>query len=236
MPSTISTATLRAAATLLDSDCQTNLESAVTTAQATAVLDAMAGRDQPCDAGTAADLARTLIGLYPAREVYDARAYVAGMTAVLMSHPADFARRVCDPARGLPSRLKWLPTLADVTGAIAAERARRERIMANARYVLARQEAREREAADRAAFEARRPCAADRARMAAEAVASLRAALVAEPVPATRHAPDAPDLPAGGNHGASWYPAGTHEEIKPASGLPGAGKRHPARTPAETAA
>lgn len=226
---------MRAAVNLLDSDCRINLESTVTTAQATAVLDAMAGRDQPCDAGTAADLARTLIGLYPAREVYDARAYVAGMTAVLMSHPADFARRVCDPARGLPSRLKWLPTLADVTGAIAAERARRERIMANARYVIARHEARRREAEDRAAFEASRPCPEARARMAAEAVASLRAALVAEPVPAARHAPDAPDLPAGGNHGASWYQH-THETGKPASGLPGAGKRHSARTPTETAA
>lgn len=72
-------------------------------------------------------------------------------------------------------------------------------------------------------------------RMMAEAMASLRAALVAEPVPAIRHAPEAPDLPAGGNHGAPWYPT-THETIKPASGLPGAGKRHPARTPAETAA
>lgn len=174
-PSTISTATLRAAVSLLDSDCRINLESTVTASQATAVLDAMAGRDQPCDAGTAADLARTLIGLYPAREVYDARAYVAGMTAVLMSHPADFARRVCDPVRGLPSRLKWLPTLADVTGAIAVERGRRERIMANARYVLARHEARRREADERAAFEASRPCAADRARMAANAMAKLRA-------------------------------------------------------------
>jgi len=179
MPLTPSTDALQAAAHRLDSGCHVNLDGTVTEAQARAVLDAITGRNQACDAETASSLARRLIGMYPAREVHDARAYAAGMTAVLMSHPADFVRRVCDPVRGLPSRLKWLPTLADVTEAIAAERDRRERIAANARYVIARHEARRREAEDRAAFEASRPCPEARARMAAEAVASLRASMEA---------------------------------------------------------
>lgn len=166
----------------LDSDSRTNLEAVVTVAQATAVLDAMTGRDHHCDAETAATLARNLVGLYPAREVHDAKAYAAGMTAVLMAHPADFVRRVCDPARGLPSRLKWLPTLADVTDAIAAERSRRERIASNARYVIACHDARKREAEERAAFEASRPSAEERAKMAAEAIARFKTMPVAEPI------------------------------------------------------
>jgi hypothetical protein len=177
-----STATLPSVVQRLDSDSQTNLEAVVTVAQATAVLDAMTGRDHHCDAETAATLARNLVGLYPAREVHDAKAYAAGMTAVLMAHPADFVKRVCDPARGLPSRLKWLPTLADVTEAITAERNRRERIASNARYVIACHDARKREADERAAFEASRPSADDRARMAAEAIAKFKAMPVAEPI------------------------------------------------------
>jgi hypothetical protein len=180
-PSTTSTATLPSVVQRLDSDSQTNLEAVVTVAQATAILDAMTGRDHHCDAETAATLARNLVGMYPAREVHDAKAYAAGMTAVLMAHPADFVRRVCDPARGLPSRLKWLPTLADVTEAITAERNRRERIASNARYVIAHHDARKREAEEQAEFEANRPSAEDRARQVAEAMARLKAMPIAEP-------------------------------------------------------
>jgi hypothetical protein len=69
-----------------------------------------------------------------------------------------------------------------VTEAITAERNRRDRIASNARYVIASHEARKREAQERAAFEADRPSAEERAKQAAEAIARLKAMPVAEPV------------------------------------------------------
>lgn len=154
---------MQSAAHRLDSDSQIGLDRAVTRADAVAVLDAMAGRDRHCDAETAAAMARTLIGLYPSREVHDARAYAAGMTAVFLAHPEDFVRRVCDPARGLPSRLKWLPTLAEVTAAITLESERRSRIAANARHVIALHDAAKAKSEDEARWQASRPSAEQRA-------------------------------------------------------------------------
>lgn len=181
-PSTALKPTFRDVARRLDTESQTGLERVVSVAEANAILSEMIGRDEPCSADDAVFMARNLIGLYPAREVHDATAYAAGVTAVLASHPLDFVRRVCSPVHGLPSRLKWLPTIADVTEALHAERAKRDRIATNARYVIASHDARKREAEEREAFEADRLPAEERARVAAEAISRFKAMPVAEPM------------------------------------------------------
>jgi hypothetical protein len=152
----------------LDTDNHTSLARFVSVAEAELILSRMAGRDENYTANEAAIEARKLTGLYPAREVGDAKAYAAGMTAVLAAHPIDFVRRVCDPVKGLPSRLKWLPTIADVTEAINAECQRRDRIGANARYVIAEHERLERKAKEDAEWEKSRPAAEDRAKQVLE--------------------------------------------------------------------
>lgn len=69
------------------------------------------------------------------------------MAALFSAYPSDLVKRVCDPVRGLPGRLKWLPTIADAKEALDAEVSRRMRIEANAKWVTIE--------ADRLAEEAR---------------------------------------------------------------------------------
>jgi hypothetical protein len=175
------TTTLQDAARRLDTDSVTGLHRVVTVAEAEHVLSGMIGRDEPCGPESGLFMARNLIGLYPAREVGDAKAYAAGMTALLAAHPIDFVRRVCDPVRGLPSRLKWLPTLADVNEAIEAERKRRDRIAANARHVIAEAERAKAKAEQEAELQASRGSEEDRAQQVREAMACLKTVPITEP-------------------------------------------------------
>lgn len=172
----ISTGTLQAVVRKLDTDSLLAVDRGVTLAEAELVLSSMIGRDDKATPEEASLMARNLVGLYPAREVNDGKAYAAGMAMVLAAHPLDFVRRVCDPVKGLPSRLKWLPTIADVTAAINEERARRDRIAANARYVIAEHERRARERIEAEEFERNRLPADERARRVAEIVAQFRSA------------------------------------------------------------
>ena len=84
----------------------------------------------------ATDYAKQLLGFYPAREINDAQAYAMGISAMFSAYPAKYVRAVCNPVTGLPSRLKWLPTLADTKEALEGEKLRRERIIANAMWVV----------------------------------------------------------------------------------------------------
>ncbi len=84
----------------------------------------------------ATDYAKQLLGFYPAREVNDAQAYAMGISAMFSAYPAKYVRAVCNPVTGLPSRLKWLPTLAETKEALEGEKLRRERIVANAMWVV----------------------------------------------------------------------------------------------------
>lgn len=84
----------------------------------------------------ATDSAKQLLGFYPAREVNDAQAYAMGISALFSAYPAKFVKAVCHPVTGLPSRLKWLPTLAEIKDALDGEKSRRERIIANAMWVV----------------------------------------------------------------------------------------------------
>lgn len=97
----------------------------------------------------AADAGKALLGLYPARHVHDAETYSRGIVAVFMAAELDFVRRVVDPINGLPSRLKYLPTIAEVVEALAAERTRRSQLRATAAWMLREHDRRKAEAEER---------------------------------------------------------------------------------------
>ena len=58
--------------------------------------------------------ARLLLGCYRTGDANDPEVYTAGVIAVLSSYPMEIIRLVCDPRRGIPSKVKWLPTLAEI--------------------------------------------------------------------------------------------------------------------------
>jgi hypothetical protein len=67
-----------------------------------------------------------------------------------MSAELDFVRRVVDPVTGLPSRMKFLPTMAEINEAIAVERTRRSQIRATAAWMLREHDRRKAEEEERA--------------------------------------------------------------------------------------
>jgi len=145
----------------------------VSPADARAVLEVIEGRAATSSIKEAADNAERLIGFYPLRQVTDPKTYVAGMTALMATFPPDLVRRVCDPATGLPSRLKFLPTLADVRDALDQELDRRNRIIANARWVIAEGQRRRQEAQAEAEFLKNRKSAEERAQTVAQVISNL---------------------------------------------------------------
>lgn len=98
----------------------------------------------------AIDATKMLLGMYPARHVHDADTFGRALTTVFMAVELDFVRRVVDPINGLPSRLKYLPTIAEVNEALAAERARRSQIRATAAWMIREHDRRKAEAEERA--------------------------------------------------------------------------------------
>jgi hypothetical protein len=58
-----------------------------------------------------------LLGCYRKGEAADPEIYVPAVIAVLNDYPDAVIRAVCDPRKGMPSRLKWLPTIAEVKAA-----------------------------------------------------------------------------------------------------------------------
>lgn len=55
-----------------------------------------------------------MFGCYRKQEANDPEIYVAAVTAVLSEYPQPVIETVTDPRSGLPSRLKWLPSVAEV--------------------------------------------------------------------------------------------------------------------------
>jgi hypothetical protein len=61
-----------------------------------------------------AKYAKLLLGCYRAGEAADPEVYTGAIIAVLSDYSLDVVRRVVDPRSGMPSRLQWLPTVAEV--------------------------------------------------------------------------------------------------------------------------
>lgn len=82
----------------------------------------------------AAKRARLLFGCYRKGDANDPDTYVAAITAVLSRYPEDVIKHVTHPAKGLPIRTDFLPTVAEVHRACEAiMMPRREAIERNAR-------------------------------------------------------------------------------------------------------
>ncbi len=141
---------------------------------AQAVIDEITAAQRPCDTHETQRLAQQLLGFYPAREVNDAKTYVAGITALMAAYPIEFVKRVCDPVTGLPSELKWLPTLKEVKDALELHRKRREKILLSAQWTI--REAARREAArlEEEEFQRARGTAEQRAARAHEILKNAR--------------------------------------------------------------
>jgi hypothetical protein len=55
-----------------------------------------------------------LLGCYRTGEASDPQVYVAAVVAVLSDYPLDIVAAVTDPRTGIPAKLKWLPTIAEI--------------------------------------------------------------------------------------------------------------------------
>lgn len=62
-------------------------------------------------AATAVD---KLLNFYPPLDVNDPKAFIAGLVALLAQYPAELMEFAIDPARGIPSHLKSLHSLAAI--------------------------------------------------------------------------------------------------------------------------
>jgi hypothetical protein len=75
-------------------------------------------RSVPCSAEIAEMAVKRLLGCYPDRKVVDAKTFTYTLIRVFMEYPAAFVLRVCSPVHGLPSTLKFFPSVADVSTAL----------------------------------------------------------------------------------------------------------------------
>jgi hypothetical protein len=55
-----------------------------------------------------------LFGCYRTGDANDPEYYISATIAVLSNYPVEIIRTVCDPVKGLPSKTKWLPTIAEI--------------------------------------------------------------------------------------------------------------------------
>lgn len=56
----------------------------------------------------------TLFGCYRKAEASEPDLYLAAAQRVLQRYPEDVVRAICDPVDGLPSKLKFLPSIAEI--------------------------------------------------------------------------------------------------------------------------
>jgi hypothetical protein len=55
-----------------------------------------------------------LLGCYRTGEANDPEIYLAAVVAVLSDYPLDIVTAVTRPSTGIPAKLKWLPTIAEI--------------------------------------------------------------------------------------------------------------------------
>jgi hypothetical protein len=72
---------------------------------------------QTTDLTLATERARLLVGCYRKDDAGDPEVFARAVVAVLMRYPPDVVGQVTEPATGLPSRLKWLPSIAEIVEA-----------------------------------------------------------------------------------------------------------------------
>jgi hypothetical protein len=58
-----------------------------------------------------------LFGCYRKGDANDPDVYTVAVAAIFAEYPPEIVDYVCDPRTGLPRRLKWLPTIAEIAEA-----------------------------------------------------------------------------------------------------------------------
>lgn len=71
-------------------------------------------RSDRAQQGFASLRAGMMFGCYRKQDANDPEIYVAAVTAILSEYPDSVIETVTDPRTGLPSKIKWLPTVAEV--------------------------------------------------------------------------------------------------------------------------
>ncbi len=66
------------------------------------------------DVSVAAERARIMLGCYRKADAGDPEIYTSAIISVLMRYPESVVMQVTEPSTGLPSKLKWLPAVAEV--------------------------------------------------------------------------------------------------------------------------
>jgi hypothetical protein len=54
------------------------------------------------------------MGFYRVADAHNPRVYLAGVVAALSDYPVEIICQVVDPRNGIPSKIKWLPTIAEI--------------------------------------------------------------------------------------------------------------------------
>jgi hypothetical protein len=70
-----------------------------------------------CSPEVVSDCARMLVGAYRRNDAEDPALFIRAAATVLAGYPENVVRRVTHPATGLPSRLKFLPSIAEIRDA-----------------------------------------------------------------------------------------------------------------------
>lgn len=65
--------------------------------------------------------AARLLGCYRVGDAHDPETYISAVVSVLARFPTEIIDRVTEPSTGLASKVKWLPTVAEVREACDAE-------------------------------------------------------------------------------------------------------------------
>lgn len=74
-----------------------------------------------CSEEMAAKYAKVLVGCYRRGEAEDAPVYARALIALLKTYPENAVRSVTDPRSGLPTKIKFLPTIYEVKEACEAQ-------------------------------------------------------------------------------------------------------------------
>lgn len=75
-----------------------------------------------------------MFGCYRKADANDPEIYTAAVAATLAEFADDVAEYVTDPRTGLPAKLKWLPTIAEVREACE----RRAEYLKNVNYMISK--------------------------------------------------------------------------------------------------
>jgi len=70
-----------------------------------------------CSPEIVSDCARMLVGAYRRNDAEDPALFIRAAATVLAGYPEKIVRRVTHPAYGIPSRLKFLPSIAEIRDA-----------------------------------------------------------------------------------------------------------------------